>query len=244
MNRLLATLTMVGFLCSASAGHSASDKEDVLKTSTGNVYMKFLGHASMLFQYNKKNIYIDPSSAYAKFDNLPKADIIIITHEHYDHLDLKAINEIRKKSTIIVATEACMAASPNIIMKNGDSKEEDGIKIEAVPAYNIVHKTEQGQLFHPKGNGNGYVLTIGGKRIYIAGDTENIPEMKQLKNIDIAFLPLNLPYTMDITMFVDAAKMVKPKILYPYHCYGSNLEQAKAALSNEKGIEVRIKNFY
>jgi len=126
-------------------------------------------------------------------------------------------------------------------MKNGDSREVNGIRIDAVPAYNIVHKRSDGQPYHPEGQGNGYILTMGSKRIYVAGDTENTPEMKALKNIDVAFLPMNLPYTMSPEMVADAAKTFRPKILYPYHYGQTDPKELVALLKDEKGIEVRIR---
>lgn len=220
------------------------DKRDVLATSRGNVDMVFLGHASLLFHIDNKLIYVDPSGAYAKIDHLPKADLIIVTHEHFDHLDPKAVEYLSKPETEIIATEQCKSIRPTLVMKNGDKTTFDGITIEAVPAYNLVHKNDKGEFFHPKGRGNGYVLTVGDKKIYIAGDTENIPEMSTLKDIDVAFLPMNLPYTMDASMFVDAVKRVKPKVVYPYHYKGSNPNVAKEMLKDYTSAEVRIKNFY
>jgi L-ascorbate metabolism protein UlaG (beta-lactamase superfamily) len=126
-------------------------------------------------------------------------------------------------------------------MKNGDVQTVMGIKIEAVPAYNLVHKRENGQPFHPKGQGNGYVLTFGDKRVYIAGDTENTPEMKALKNIDVAFLPMNLPYTMTPEMVADAAQAFKPKVLYPYHYGDTETSRITILLKDNKNSEVRIR---
>jgi len=128
-----------------------------------------------------------------------------------------------------------------LVMKNGDTKTVGGLKIEAVPAYNIVHKRETGQPFHPKGVGNGYIITFGDKRVYVAGDTENIPEMKNIKNIDVAFLPMNLPYTMTPEMAADAARMIKPRVLYPYHYGETDTSKLVALLKDTKEIEVRIR---
>jgi L-ascorbate metabolism protein UlaG (beta-lactamase superfamily) len=128
-----------------------------------------------------------------------------------------------------------------MVMKNGDRQEFNNIVVEAVPAYNIINERAPGQPFHPKGEGNGYVLTIGGKRFYVAGDTENTPEMKSLKKIDVAFLPMNLPYTMTPEMVADAAKAFKPKILYPYHT-GETDTNKIVDLMKDSGIEVRIRN--
>ena len=128
-----------------------------------------------------------------------------------------------------------------IVMKNGDVRTLEGIMIEAVPAYNIAGKRENGQPYHPKGAGNGYILTVGDKRVYVAGDTEKIPEMKGFRNIDIAFLPMNLPYTMTPEMVADAAKMIMPKVLYPYHTGDTDIAQLTALMKDQKGIEVRIR---
>ena len=173
---------------------------------------------------------------------MPKADIILITHEHRDHLDSKAISRIRKEGTEIVLTEKCAAMlKRGTVMKNGDTRTVSGLKIEAVPAYNIVHKRPSGDPFHPRGVGNGYIITFGDKRLYVAGDTENIPEMAQLKDIAVAFLPMNLPYTMTPEMAADAAKSFRPKILYPYHFGKTDTGELVRLLAAEKDIEVRIR---
>jgi L-ascorbate metabolism protein UlaG (beta-lactamase superfamily) len=126
-------------------------------------------------------------------------------------------------------------------MKNGDVKIIKGLEIKAVVAYNIIHKRDSGQPFHPKGDGNGYIITFGDRNVYVAGDTENIPEMKKLKGIDIAFLPMNLPYTMTPEMFADAANAFKPKILYPYHYGETDTSKILELLKDTKEIEVRIR---
>ena len=126
-------------------------------------------------------------------------------------------------------------------MKNGDVKTVKGIEVKAVPAYNIVHKRANGEPFHPKGVGNGYVVTFGDKKIYIAGDTENIPEMKELSGIDCAFLPMNVPYTMTPKMVAEAVKMFNPKILYPYHFGNTDVNELVELLKDKKDCEVRIR---
>jgi len=217
-------------------------EKDVIKTSAGNLEMTFLGHGSLMFSINNKIIHIDPFSNVADYNRLPKADLILITHEHGDHLDLRALPLILKQNTQIICTEKCAPSLSNsIIMKNGDTRSFAGITIEAVPAYNIKNGPAAGQVYHPKGQGNGYILTIGDKRVYVAGDTENTPEMKALKNIDIAFLPMNLPYTMTPEMVADAVLAFKPKILYPYHYGETNPQKLQELLKNEKNIEVRIR---
>ncbi|KAF0158510.1 MAG: putative Zn-dependent hydrolase of beta-lactamase fold protein [Syntrophaceae bacterium] len=215
---------------------------DTIKTSQGDLVISFLGHGSLMMTYVGKTIHIDPVSSEADYAKLPKADIIFITHEHYDHLDLKAVNSIKTAATKIVGTSEVASQIPGIVvMKNGNRQTVDGLQIEAVPAYNIVNMQAPGKPFHPKGVGNGYIVTFGDKRLYIAGDTENTSEMKKLRNIDIAFLPMNLPYTMTPEMVADAAKEFKPTILYPYHYGETDTAKLVALLKDEKGIEVRIR---
>jgi L-ascorbate metabolism protein UlaG (beta-lactamase superfamily) len=194
--------------------------KDTIKTSTGNLEITFIGHGSLMFTFDGKVIHVDPYGSLADYSKLPKADMIFVTHSHRDHLDPKALGQVRTEKTIIVIPESCAdAVAGAIIMRNGDIKDIDDLKIEAIPAYNLVHMRSPGVPFHPKGDGNGYVMTFGDKRVYVAGDTENTPEMKALRDIHIAFLPMNPPYTMTPEMVADAVKAFKPKILYPYH-YG------------------------
>ena len=220
----------------------ATFETDTIKTSAGDLKITFLGHGSLYFTFAGKIIHVDPFSAVADYSTLPKADIVLLAHEHMDHLDLKALNPVRTDKTIVVLPEVCAKqVEGGLVMKNGDVKTVGGLKIEAVPAYNIVHKRETGQPFHPKGVGNGYIITFGDKRVYVAGDTENIPEMKNIKNIDVAFLPMNLPYTMTPEMAADAAKIIKPKILYPYHFGETDTSKLIALLKGTPEIEVRIR---
>jgi L-ascorbate metabolism protein UlaG (beta-lactamase superfamily) len=215
---------------------------DTIKTSQGDLVISFLGHASLMMVHGGKTIHIDPVSSEADYGKLPEADLILMTHDHYDHLDLKAVSVIQNAATKIVGTPDVAKQIPGVlILKNGETKTVDGLKIEAVPAYNMKHMREPGQPYHPKGAGNGYILHFGDTRVYIAGDTENTPEMKQLTGIDIAFLPMNLPYTMTPEMVADAAKAVKPKILYPYHYGDTDTAKLAALLKDEKGIEIRIR---
>jgi len=214
---------------------------DVMTTSLGNLKITFLGHGSLMFTLDEKIIHVDPYGRVADYSTLPKADLILITHEHHDHLDLDALNEIRTDRTKIVMTESCASeVKGGIVMKNGDERIVDGLHIRAIPAYNLVHKRENGQPYHPKGVGNGYILTFGDKRIYIAGDTEDIPEMKDLRDIDVAFLPMNVPYTMTPEMAGDAARSFHPRILYPYH-YGQSDTSRLEELFKGEDIEIRIR---
>jgi L-ascorbate metabolism protein UlaG (beta-lactamase superfamily) len=214
---------------------------DVMTTSLGDLKITFLGHGSLMFTLGDKIIHIDPYGKVADYSSLPKADLILITHEHHDHLDLDALNEIRTNRTKIVMTESCVSeVKGGIVMKNGDERIVDGLHIRAIPAYNLVHRRENGQPYHPKGVGNGYILTFGDKRIYIAGDTEDIPEMKEVRDIDVAFLPMNLPYTMTPEMVANAARSFHPRILYPYHYGQSDTSRLKELLKGED-IEIRIR---
>jgi len=219
-----------------------SFETDLFHTSAGDLSITFLGHASLLIVFRGKNIFIDPFGQVADYSNLPKADMILSTHEHFDHLDMQALAAVRKPETSFILNPAgVMQLGSGIPMRNGDVQIVGGINIEAVPAYNIIHKREDGQPFHPKGVGNGYILTFGNTRLYLAGDTENISEMKELKAIDIAFLPMNLPYTMTPEMTAEAAMTIKPHILYPYHYGNTDVNKLVDLLKMEKGIEIRIR---
>jgi L-ascorbate metabolism protein UlaG (beta-lactamase superfamily) len=226
-----------------TAGFAGNNFEtDAVKTAAGKLEITFIGHGSLMFAFGGKIIHVDPFSRLTDYSKLPQADMILLTHEHPDHLDLKALDSLRADKTKIILTENCaQQVKGGIIMKNGDVKTVDGLKIEAVPAYNLVHMRSEGVPFHPKGNGNGYVITFGDKRIYVAGDTENIPEMKQLKDIDIAFLPMNLPYTMTPEMVADAARAFKPKVLYPYHYGKTDPLKLVELMKDTPQVEIRIR---
>jgi L-ascorbate metabolism protein UlaG (beta-lactamase superfamily) len=188
-------------------------------------------------------IHVDPFSRLADYSKLPKADLILITHEHGDHLDAKALENVRTPKTILILTATCAAGvKDGIVMQNGDVRTVGGLQIEAVPAYNLVHMRSEGVPYHPKGIGNGYVITFHDKRVYIAGDTENIPEMKALKNIDCAFLPMNLPYTMTPEMVADAARAFEPKILYPYHYGETDPSKLVELMKDAPQVEVLIRD--
>jgi L-ascorbate metabolism protein UlaG (beta-lactamase superfamily) len=236
----------LSFLFPLGCGFAAAGEpfqKDTIKTIAGDLTITFIGHGTLVFSFDGKEIHIDPWSKLADYSGFPKADIILITHDHRDHLDPQAIRLIRKDQTIVVCSKACgNQIKDGIIMKNTEIRNFGGVIVEAVPAYNFQHKREDGQPFHPKGMGNGYVITFGDVIVYVAGDTENISEMKTLKNIDIAFLPMNLPYTMTPEMVADAVKAFKPKILYPYHFGDTDMAILIDLLKNEKEIELRIRN--
>jgi len=234
-----ALLLMAGFLFATA---QAALEKDTFKTPGGDLEITFIGHGSLMLSHDGKVIHVDPFGKAGDYGKLPRADLVLITHHHSDHLDPDTLKTIRTEKTEVVLTAPCAGkVQGGIVMKNGDSKTVMGITIEAVPAYNVVHKRENGQPFHPKGEGNGYVLTLGGTRVYIAGDTENVPEMKALQKIDVAFLPMNLPYTMTPEMVADAARAFKPKVLYPYHTGETDTSRLVDLLKDTREIEVRIR---
>ncbi len=215
---------------------------DVFKTKSGKV-VKFhaLMHSSIRIEYDGKEIEIDPCAKLRErtvdYTAMPKADYLFVTHEHFDHYDSTTIALLTKEQTQLIMNKRCVDMyGSGTVMVNGQSKMFNDIKVEAVPAYN----TTEGHLqFHPKGRDNGYILTLDGLRIYIAGDTEDIPEMENIKDIDIAFLPCNQPFTMTPEQLVRAAKVIKPKVLFPYHYGHSTIPQQ---LQSE-GIDVRIRHY-
>ena len=219
---------------------------DKFATSKGELGITFIGHGTLMMTYRGKVIHIDPWGGVADYSLLPKADLILLTHEHIDHLDPKALELIKKPGTVLIYTEACSGLyDGGIIMHNHDKKTVMGIRIEAVPAYNIVQKRSDGALFHPKGCENGYILTFGDLRVYIGAETEVIKEMREMKefrNIDVAFLSMSLPYNMTPETLAEAARIIRPKILYPYHFRGSDTEKLKELLKDEIDIEIRIRN--
>lgn len=210
---------------------------DSFKAKNGEtITVHFIQHASLYFTFEEVTIYVDPVNYEGvDYKTLPKADVIIITHEHYDHLDKNAIAEISKPETVIFCNEVVSTAlGTGIALQNGDEV-TFVINIEAVPAYNT---TEGREIYHPKGRDNGYIITLGDTRIYIPGDCEDMPEMSKFKNIDVAFLPVNQPYTMTVEQAINAAKILNPKILYPIHYSDTDLEGLSVLKAT--GIEVKI----
>ena len=241
---LLATFGLTSACCQPVA--TDSYEVDEFKTKSGKV-IKFhaLMHASIRIEYDGKEIEIDPvlklRERTVDYSVMPKADYIFVTHEHPDHFDQGAIKQLSGEVTQLVTNKRCgNMLGYGTVMANGDSLQiADDFTVEAVPAYNT---TEANKQFHPKGRDNGFILTIDGLRIYIAGDTEDIPEMSAIKDIDIAFLPCNQPFTMTPEQLIKAAKMVKPKVLFPYH-YGQTDVSGLPEQLKEDGIEVRIRHY-
>lgn len=238
MRSFISTLTLIMILSNLHA-------QEKFATSDGELKITIVGHASLMLQFQGKVIHVDPWSQLGDYEKLPDADLILITHEHRDHLDQKALDKITATDTKMIYTKVCDSilnfAGQKEILANGNKTTFEGIEIEAVPAYNIVHQRDNGQPYHPKGRGNGYVLSFGDTRLYIAADTEDIPEMKHLGEIDIAFIPMNVPYTMTPQMAANAAKMIQPKVLYPYHYGDTPLNELTKLLKDVHEIEVRLR---
>ena len=237
---------MVKLFCTLVAMSSfalAAAVPQTFQTSSGMVIITPLYHASTLIEAGGKVIYLDPAKP-TKLDGLPKADLILITDIHQDHMDAGAIASLSQAGTEIMAAPAVVATVKTAMpIANGESKTWQGWTIEAIPAYNLKRGPSAGKLFHDKGRGNGYVLTYGGMRFYFSGDTEGVPEMRALKNIDVAFVCMNLPYTMPPEEAAEAVKAFHPKIVIPYHYKGSDLAVFQKGLEGT-GIEVRLLDWY
>jgi L-ascorbate metabolism protein UlaG (beta-lactamase superfamily) len=231
-------------LAAVSAARAAEPpRTDRIAGPAGELAITFLGHASLILEAGGVVVHVDPYGKVADYATLPKANVVLITHEHQDHLDQAALAAVRKVTTQVVASAAAAAqVAGAAALENGMRATFAGIAVEAVPAYNLRHERSPGVPFHPKGRGNGYVVTMAGLRVYVAGDTENVPEMRDLKGIDVAFLPMNLPYTMTPEMAADAALMVRPRILYPYHFGETDTSRLVALLAGHPEIEVRIRD--
>ena len=248
MKRIISSfLALLGLAAACSQqGFNNSYEVDSFTTPNGKtVKIHALVHSSMRIEFDGVEIEIDPVSKLGEksidYASMPKADYIFITHEHFDHLDTAAIRLLSADNTQLITNQRCAdMLGYGTVMANGDILQlSDNITVEAVPAYNT---SEGHQDFHPQGRDNGFILTLDGLRIYIAGDTEDIPEMANINNIDIAFLPCNQPYTMTVDQLVNAARMVKPKVLFPYH-YGQTDVSGIPSQLEADGIEVKIRHY-
>lgn len=247
--KTLCLFPLVLLLLATAVSGAQQHEIDVLPTAAGDLAVTFLGHGSLLFSWDGTIIAVDPYGKVADYTALPKADLILVTHEHGDHLDTEAIGAISTGRTVVAASAAAAEGIPGaVVMANGDTKEfaattrhPRGIAVTAVPAYNIAHERSPGVPFHPKGRGNGYLIVFGDARVYVAGDTENVPEMKDLAGVDAAFLPMNLPYTMTPEMVAAAASVIRPKFLYPYHVGETDTSRIGVLLRDQKETEVRIR---
>jgi L-ascorbate metabolism protein UlaG (beta-lactamase superfamily) len=246
MKKLALSFLFLLTLLFTYAQRPAADHEAV---KGGELTIQPITHATLVLSYNGKNIYIDPTGGAAAFTGLGAPDMIVITDIHGDHLNPQTIDAINTAHAVLVVPQAVADKLPAttdksklVILKNGDKTTQLGIGIEALPMYNLP---ESATAMHTKGRGNGYVLTIGGKNIYISGDTADIPEMRALKNIDIAFVCMNLPYTMDVATAASGVLAFKPKVVYPYHYRGQDTEKFKALVNaGDAGIDVRLRDWY
>jgi L-ascorbate metabolism protein UlaG (beta-lactamase superfamily) len=237
------------FLCLTVLFTKAQRAEpDHEKVKGGELIIQPIVHATFVLTYNGKNIYVDPTGGADAFKGIAAPDLILITDIHGDHLEPKTIEAVNTAKAIIVVPQAVADKLPEtdkknlVILKNGDKTTQMGVSITAIPMYNLP---ESPTAFHTKGRGNGYVLTIGGKNVYISGDTSDIPEMRSLKNIDIAFVCMNLPYTMDVNTAAQAVLTFKPKAIYPYHYRGQDVNAFKTLVNTgDKNIDVRLRNWY
>jgi L-ascorbate metabolism protein UlaG (beta-lactamase superfamily) len=230
----------LAFVMGVAAAVLAANQTDPLPAAGGDIQITPIMHSSVQLEYAGKVIQIDPVATYdnvelpllGKFDSLKQADLILITDIHPENLDVAEIAKIRKPGATVVmpaaaATEAgTKIAAPTMVLANGDMKTVSDIGIETVPMYNLQHGPKAGEVYHPKGRGNGYVITLGGKRLYFMGDTECTPEVKAVKNIDVAFVPMNMPQTMTPGEAAECVKALQAKIVYPYHYEGQKRDEA------------------
>lgn len=228
------------FVIGLAAAVQAANQTDTLPASGGDIQITPIMHSSVQLEYGGKVIQIDPVATYddveipllGKFDALKKADLILITDIHPENLDIAEIAKLRKAgATVVMPAAAEMQAgakipAPTAVMANGETKTVTDVRIEAEPMYNIQHGPKPGELYHPKGRGNGYIITLGGKRLYFMGDTECTPEAKTVKNIDVVFIPMNMPQTMTPGDAAECIKAIQPKIVYPYHYEGQKRDEA------------------
>ncbi len=223
---------------------AVAQREDTIATTKGPLEIMPIRHASILFRFAQKNIYVDPA-AEGNYDGLPKADFIFVTHAHPDHFDKPRIESLRVASTVLVGPPDVASNISGVqVMKGADKFTFPDFDVAAVPSYNLVRGPKAGQLYHPKGQGEGYVFDFGGKRVYVSGDTECTPELRALEKIDVAFICMRLPYTMPPAEAAECIKAFRPRIVYPYHYQGSNLNELTTALSKDKYFEVRLRDWY
>jgi L-ascorbate metabolism protein UlaG (beta-lactamase superfamily) len=231
----------------SAAVWAQSSRTTTIPAAGGDITITAIQHASVQIEHAGKVIQVDP--AQGDFSNAKPADLVLITDIHGDHLNPDLVAKVRKPGAPVVEPAAVQSQAgdkipaPIEVLANGQSKTVAGVSIEAVPMYNLQRGPGPGQLFHTKGRGNGYILTLGGKRVYLAGDTECTPEMKALKNVDVAFIPMNLPYTMTPSEAADCAKAFKPKVAIPYHYQGQKPEEFQDALKGF-GVDVRMLAWY
>jgi L-ascorbate metabolism protein UlaG (beta-lactamase superfamily) len=227
-----------------AAPRTTSKPTDHFDTAKGDLAVTPLNHASVLFEWNGEAIYVDPVTPALADAALPKADIVFITDIHPDHLDPPALERIRKPGMLVVGPPAVADKTHvDTVMANGDTKQVGDVVATAVPMYNLKRGPAAGKVYHDKGRGNGYELQLGGLRVYLSGDTECTPEMKALEKIDVAFVCMNLPYTMPPSEAAECIAAFKPKVVFPYHDRGSDVGELDAPLAG-KGVELRKRDWY
>ena len=233
----------IAFLAALAVPVLAADQTQSFVTQTLTVHVTPIYHATARITAGRDIIYIDPAKP-AKIDGMGPGDLILITDIHGDHMDADDVTRLSKNGTTVIAPAAVAKTITQArVLANGESTRWRDWKITAVPMYNINHNQPSGAPYHDKGRGNGYVLNFGGKNFYFAGDTEGVPEMRALKDIDVAFIPMNLPYTMTPTEAADAVKAFHPKVAIPYHYKGQDITQFQKALEGS-GIQVRLLDWY
>jgi L-ascorbate metabolism protein UlaG (beta-lactamase superfamily) len=233
---------MVTILLAAVLAAPALPAADEFPSAAGPIRITPIQHASVLVQAGGKALFLDP--AMGNYDSLPKADFILLTDIHGDHLAPTVIDKIKTPSTRFMGAKAVADKLAGVTpIGYGETKTLGPFTVEAIPAYNLTRGPKPGSLYHDKGRGNGYIVTFGGTRIYFSGDTEGIPEMKALKNIDVAFVCMNLPYTMTAEEAAEAVKAFHPRVVYPYHYRGQDTNAFAKALAGA-GIDVRLRDWY
>lgn len=237
--RVRKTVMAAAFVLAASAASA----QDTIPANGGDIKFIPLAHATLQIEHAGHTILVDPTPQ-AKYDGLRPANIILITDVHGDHFDAATLAKVRGMATVFAPPEVAKSIMGATVIANGETKNAMGVNFEAIPMYNIQRGPQPGQLYHTKGRGNGYVINMAGKRIYLSGDTECVPEIKEIKNIDVAFVTMNLPFTMPVAEAAECVKAFKPKIVYPYHYRGQNLEEFQAAVKGTPGVEVRIRDWY
>lgn len=231
-------------LPAAASGEPELPGADRVPAEGGDIEIQPIQHGSLRLSFGGEHIYIDPWSS-GPLPSEPKADLILITDIHGDHLDPAGVERVRDEDTVIVGPPAVAEQLPGTLsLRNGEKQQFGVARVEAVPMYNIARDPSEGELRHPPGRGNGYVLTLGGRRVYVSGDTACTPEMKALSNIDVAFVCMNMPYTMPPEEAAECVASFKPKVVYPYHFRGSDLSVFEQRLAGVSGVEVRRRRWY
>jgi L-ascorbate metabolism protein UlaG (beta-lactamase superfamily) len=245
MKKITLSLLFAAFACVAIA-------QDLIPAQGGDITIKPILHGTLVLEYQGLTIYVDPYGGADKFSGQKPADLVLITDIHGDHHNQETLDGLDLSNAIVVAPQTVAEKLPSGKYKaieslsNGQTKTFLHAKILAIPMYNLP---ETADSRHPKGRGNGYVLTLGGKQIYLSGDTEDIPEMRSLKKIDVAFVCMNLPFTMDVEQAASAVSEFKPGIVYPYHYRGgeglSDTKKFKVLVNKSAPeVEVRLRNWY